>query len=154
MYVIPTTSVWNLKNVFQSKKISKSAGFYNISPKAIKAIICIIAQPLCDIFNKSLSTVLSPDIHTYIQTYIHTIFFRPTHKAKGLNIFRLGDIHALGEGGGSGKFDITLDKMSFQLTIILKSSKRNQGPSPPKALAARPAPPPPTRNFATKKQSK
>ena len=54
MYVIPTTTD-EILNKFSILKSSKSAGFDNFFPKAINAIICNIAQPLCDIFNKSLS---------------------------------------------------------------------------------------------------
>ena len=59
MYVIPTTSDEILKICF-ILKYSKSAGFDHFSPKAIKVIIYIIAQPLCDIFNKSPSTGIFP----------------------------------------------------------------------------------------------
>ena len=54
MYVISTTLDEILK-ICSILKSSKSAGIDNFSPKTIKAIICNIAQPLCDIFNKSLS---------------------------------------------------------------------------------------------------
>ena len=59
MYVIPATSAEILK-ISSILKSSKSAGFDNFSPKAIKAIICIIAQSMCDIFNNSLSTEIFP----------------------------------------------------------------------------------------------
>ena len=60
MCVIPTTSDEILK-ICSILKRSKSAGFDNFSPQAIKTIICIIAQPLCDIFNKSLSIGIFPN---------------------------------------------------------------------------------------------
>ena len=59
MYVIPTTSGEILK-ICSILKSSKSAGFDNFSPEAIKAIICMIAQPLCDILKISLSTEIFP----------------------------------------------------------------------------------------------
>ena len=42
-------------------KSNKSAGFDNISPSVIKNIMPIIAQPLANIFNMSLSTGIFPD---------------------------------------------------------------------------------------------
>ena len=54
MYVIPAISD-EILQIFSILKSCKSVDFDNFSPKSIKAIIFNIAQPVCDIFNKSLS---------------------------------------------------------------------------------------------------
>ena len=55
------TDVNEIIDIAMNFKSNKSAGFDNISPSVIKNIIPIIAQPLANIFNMSLSTGTFPD---------------------------------------------------------------------------------------------
>ena len=54
------TSVCEILNVVSSLKPSKSSGSDGIAPRIIKECIHSIVEPLCDIFNKSLSQGVVP----------------------------------------------------------------------------------------------
>ena len=60
LYFRPT-SVHEISNFVSILKSSKSCGSDDISPKVIKKCIQCIVDPLCDIFNKSLSQGIVPD---------------------------------------------------------------------------------------------
>ena len=55
------TSVHEIVNFVLDLKPSKSSGSDDISPRVIKDCMHVIAGPLCDIFNKSMSQGLVPD---------------------------------------------------------------------------------------------
>ena len=55
------TSVHEIVNIVSALKPSKSSGSDDISPRIIKDCIHVIADPLCDIFNKSLFQGVVPN---------------------------------------------------------------------------------------------
>ena len=58
IFLIPTNEL-EIKSVVNDLVSTKSPVYDDISPKVIKAVIDSIHLPLCDIFNKSLQTLLS-----------------------------------------------------------------------------------------------
>ena len=60
MFLKPT-SVDELSKICASFNASKASGSDDISPRVVKESICCFVEPLCNIFNKSLSTGVFPE---------------------------------------------------------------------------------------------
>ena len=60
LFLRPTTAA-EIITLALSLKSSKSCGSDDIAPRVVKECIYIIAEPLCDVFNKSLSQGVVPD---------------------------------------------------------------------------------------------
>ena len=60
-FFITPTNPAEIIDIVQNLKSKKSSGYDDVHPSVVKAVIPLIAQPLAELFNESLSTGIFPD---------------------------------------------------------------------------------------------
>ena len=60
-FFITPTNPAEIIDIVQNLKSKKSSGYDDVHPSVVKAVIPLIAQPLAELYNESLSTGIFPD---------------------------------------------------------------------------------------------